>query len=67
MKLYMKHKSIKNKYNITGQDTKPTKSHRPLLVSSVNLNENNTKMAVLIVPQKKSIFLETYLQMPSDQ
>lgn len=61
MKLYMKSNSIKNKYNRTGQDTTLTKSHRPLLVSSVNLDENNTKMVVMIVSHKKRIFLETYL------
>ena len=33
---------VKNKYTRTGQDTKLTKSHIPLLVSSVYLHENKT-------------------------
>ena len=61
MKLYMKNKSIKNKYNRTGQGTKLIKSCMPLLVSSVNLHGNNTIMVVMIVPHKKYIFLKTYL------
>ena len=33
---------VKNKYTRTGQDTKLTKSHIPLLVSSLHLHENKT-------------------------
>ena len=33
---------VKNKYARTGQDTKLTKSHIPILVSSLHLHENKT-------------------------
>ena len=38
-----------NKCNTNRQVAKPSKSHIPLLVSSVHLHENNTVMVVMIV------------------